>query len=305
MQCHVALMEKSLWREFDSQCNEMIITKIGRNLFPILEFAFKGLCEHLNYKIGVTMEPISYQKLKFTAGRWESLDIQEEMVQPNEVFLMKSGRELLQRGLKLEKLKLTNSKDALQKSDQMIRVQSMRQYMPVLNIYEISPVGAHNQIGKFQFPETKFIAVTAYQSELVKQLKVQKNKFAQGFRESIKSNATSSTKRPLSTTSSNSSPDSTLSMSSENLGHTTKKGRGGGQEIGVLLTSQNYQSFDQFSNFSQAFPPNFQPSYAQHYPIPDYQPNYAQFGAENFWSLNPAPYDFTAAGNFQNFQWNG
>lgn len=39
----------------------------------------------------------------------------------------------------------------------------MRQYMPVLNIYEISPVGAHNQIGKFQFPETKFIAVTAYQ----------------------------------------------------------------------------------------------------------------------------------------------
>ena len=33
-----------------------------------------------------------------------------------------SGRELLQRGLKLEKLKLTNSKDALQKSDQMVRL---------------------------------------------------------------------------------------------------------------------------------------------------------------------------------------
>ncbi|ULT98591.1 hypothetical protein L3Y34_000154 [Caenorhabditis briggsae] len=219
-QIHVALMEKALWKEFDDHRNEMIITKIGRNLFPILEFAFKGLIEHQMYRIGITMEPTIFQKLKFTAGRWEKLDILEDLIPTNEVFFVKSGRELLHRGLKLEKLKLTNSKDAVQKNDQMIRVQSMRQYIPILNIYEDLPNGAHMQIGKYKFTETKFIAVTAYQSEKVKNLKVQKNKFAQGFREGVKS-VQPPAKRPPSTTSSQSSPDSTLSSESSSDGQIT------------------------------------------------------------------------------------
>lgn len=44
-----------------------------------------------------------------------------------------------------------------------IRVQSMRQYMPTLTIYEIQAMGESRILGTFQFPETKFIAVTAYQ----------------------------------------------------------------------------------------------------------------------------------------------
>ncbi|CAO4368258.1 unnamed protein product [Caenorhabditis nigoni] len=251
-QIHVALMEKALWKEFDDHRNEMIITKIGRNLFPILEFAFKGLIEHQMYRIGITMEPTMINKLKFTAGRWEKLDILEDLIPTNEVFIMKSGRELLHRGLKLEKLKLTNSKDAVQKKDQMIRVQSMRQYIPILNIYEDLPNGAHMQIGKYKFTETKFIAVTAYQSEKVKNLKVQKNKFAQGFREGVKS-VQPPAKRPTSTTSSQSSPDSTLSSESSSDGLKMAS-----QEL-QYPQNTNFQSFQNFENFqNQNFDPNLQ-----------------------------------------------
>lgn len=38
-------------------------------------------------------------------------------------------------------------------------------------------------INTFQFEETKFIAVTAYQNEKITQLKINNNPFAKGFRD--------------------------------------------------------------------------------------------------------------------------
>ncbi|EGT57097.1 hypothetical protein CAEBREN_03038 [Caenorhabditis brenneri] len=290
MQILLKLLDNSLWREFDAHQNEMIITKIGRNLFPILEFSFKGLSEHSKYRIGITMEAMSFNKLKYTGGRWESLDVVEELLKPNEVFLEKSGRELLQRGLKLEKLKLTNSKDAVHKSDQMIRVQSMRQYIPTINLYEFHPHGGFHHVGKFQFPETKFIAVTAYQSDSVKHLKVQKNKFAQGFRDGAKTSSSSpstiptGTKRPTSTTSSNSSPDSTLSIDVPDF-LLAKKER---KDAPTFTTQQeNVTPTSNFYHFPmppfQGFQQNFQHSF---------QGFDANFNPANFWGPQNQHYDY-------------
>lgn len=282
------LLDNSLWREFDAQHNEMIITKIGRNLFPILEFGFKGLSEHSKYRIGITMEAMSYNKLKYTGGRWESLDVVEELLKSNEVFLEKSGRELLTRGLKLEKLKLTNSKDAVHKSDQMIRVQSMRQYIPTINLYEIYPHGGYNHVGRFKFPETKFIAVTAYQSDQVKHLKVQKNKFAQGFRDGSKASTSTiaptstGTKRPTSTTSSNSSPDSTLSIDVPDF----------------LVAKKERKDAPTFTQRENVAPPNF-----YQFPMPPFQGFQEHFqhsfqgfdmnfNPANFWGQQNQPYDY-------------
>ncbi|EFP02595.1 hypothetical protein CRE_02357 [Caenorhabditis remanei] len=198
------------------------------------------------------------------------------------------GRELLQRGLKLEKLKLTNSKDALQKSDQMIRVQSMRQYVPVLNIYEATPTGATVHVGRFPFVEAKFIAVTAYQSEQVKCLKVQKNKFAQGFRESVKAPPTS-TKRPHSTVSANSSPDSTLSDGSE---ISVKKGRSDVYQAPPTPTTNQYYQFQTVQNFQ----PSFQQNFGHHHGFDT---------AAGYWNPPPLQYDFTMGhSNMYGYQWN-
>uniref|UniRef100_A0A1I7UMA1 T-box domain-containing protein n=1 Tax=Caenorhabditis tropicalis TaxID=1561998 RepID=A0A1I7UMA1_9PELO len=261
MQIHVALQDKVLWRKFDAHQNEMIITKCGRNLFPILEFAFKGLSEHSTYQIGITMEAINYSKLKFTGGRWETLDAMEEMIQSNEVFFVKTG---------------------------IIRVQSMRQYMPVLNVYEVVISGALVQVGKFQFHETKFIAVTAYQSDFVKRLKVAHNKFAQGFREGVKGTSDNpSLKRPLSTTSSHSSPDSSLSTHSSDIPDNPKKGRS--QE---LQYPQYYQ-----------FPMHGFPGYPGHF-----QGFESGFDGAAYWNPQNPMYDFgnTVRGHSHpyGYQWN-
>uniref|UniRef100_A0A8R1I4H5 T-box domain-containing protein n=1 Tax=Caenorhabditis japonica TaxID=281687 RepID=A0A8R1I4H5_CAEJA len=299
---HVALQDRQLWKEFDTLCNEMIITKIGRNLFPIIEYAFKGLQEHVEYQVGVTMQLTNCQKLKFTAGKWDPLDVPEEVFQPNEIFMAKpkSGRELMQRGLKLDKLKLTNTKEAVVKNDQMIRVQSMRQYIPVLHIYEVVATGVR-LVGKYEFAETKFVAVTAYQSERVKQLKVQRNKFAQGFREGIRGGATSS-KRPASTTSST-SPDSTLdSPKSDESPSGSKKMREVLEETSQIYSplANPSEPFPAFHNFH--FDPNWPVNWHTNYPYQHHHPS--QFLAPPPMSENFAPpYDYTASFGGNHYPW--
>ncbi|CAI2349577.1 unnamed protein product [Caenorhabditis sp. 36 PRJEB53466] len=302
---YVMLNEKRLWKEFDSQCNEMIITKIGRNLFPILEYTFFGLQNEVNYQVGITMQPTGRHKLKFTAGHWDPLDVIEEMFQPNEVFMAKpvTGRELMNRGLKLDKLKLTNTKEALVKSDQMIRVQSMRQYVPVLSVYEL--IGDARRIGTFQFQETRFIAVTAYQSDKVKNLKVQRNKFAQGFREGTRS---SSAKRPTSTTSST-SPDSTMDSSSDNSDVSAS---------GRHLKPSQFPSTDRFLTPANFGAPFLGPEAAGPFPTPtqlipfQFDPNWASYYHQNHHQvaqqstssgLSAIQYDYSNP--FANYHWPG
>ncbi len=70
---------------------------------------------------------------------------------------------------------------------------SMHKYMPRLNIVEVSsrssdPTSSNKSNSPpkhtFTFPETQFIAVTAYQNTDVTQLKIDNNPFAKGFRDS-------------------------------------------------------------------------------------------------------------------------
>jgi hypothetical protein len=69
----------------------------------------------------------------------------------------------------------------------------MHKYMPRLNIVEVSsrssdPTSSNKSNSPpkhtFTFPETQFIAVTAYQNTDVTQLKIDNNPFAKGFRDS-------------------------------------------------------------------------------------------------------------------------
>jgi hypothetical protein len=62
---------------------------------------------------------------------------------------------------------------------------SMHRYMPRLHIQEVNASNKDGQIKTFTFPETEFIAVTAYQNTDITQLKIDNNPFAKGFRDNF------------------------------------------------------------------------------------------------------------------------
>ncbi|NXS25259.1 TBR1 protein, partial [Mystacornis crossleyi] len=71
---------------------------------------------------------------------------------------------------------------------QMVVLQSLHKYQPRLHVVEVNEDGTEdtNQPGRvqtFTFPETQFIAVTAYQNTDITQLKIDHNPFAKGFRD--------------------------------------------------------------------------------------------------------------------------
>ncbi|XP_031698781.1 T-box transcription factor TBX21 [Anarrhichthys ocellatus] len=75
-----------------------------------------------------------------------------------------------------------------QGSLQMIVLQSLHKYQPRLHIVEVKEDGSEDpylssKAQSFIFPETQFIAVTAYQNADITQLKIDHNPFAKGFRD--------------------------------------------------------------------------------------------------------------------------
>ena len=78
------------------------------------------------------------------------------------------------------KIKLTNNK---KNPDSHMLLNSMHKYLPRLHIVEVNDLKENENVQTFMFPETKFIAVTAYQNTDVTQLKIDNNPFAKGFRE--------------------------------------------------------------------------------------------------------------------------
>ncbi|CAJ0937714.1 unnamed protein product [Ranitomeya imitator] len=76
-------------------------------------------------------------------------------------------------------------KDNLKK---MVVLQSLHKYQPRLHVVEVNEDGTEDtsqpgRVQTFTFPETQFIAVTAYQNTDITQLKIDHNPFAKGFRD--------------------------------------------------------------------------------------------------------------------------
>ncbi|CAB3402484.1 unnamed protein product [Caenorhabditis bovis] len=200
----VKLCKSDLWRQFDEINNEMIITKRGRNMFPSLQFKVTGLDENALYQTSLTFAPLDEKKYRFMNGRWDQFEPCVEATHyPREVFSpeTRTGKDLMRRGISFERLKITNGDDVCCPSRELVRLQSMRKYIPIVSIYSVSrnPMEPPIRLYQCQFNETKFIAVTAYQNTSVRDLKVSNNKYAQGFRENAQKRSSIS---PLSTTTS-------------------------------------------------------------------------------------------------------
>uniref|UniRef100_A0A671MWH2 T-box brain protein 1-like n=1 Tax=Sinocyclocheilus anshuiensis TaxID=1608454 RepID=A0A671MWH2_9TELE len=99
-----------------------------------------------------------------------------------------TGAHWMRQEISFGKLKLTNNKGASSNSTQMIVLQSLHKYQPRVHVIEINKSGDEetsdpDRVQTFTFPETQFIAVTAYQNTDITQLKIDHNPFAKGFRD--------------------------------------------------------------------------------------------------------------------------
>ncbi|XP_029597122.1 T-box brain protein 1-like [Salmo trutta] len=186
----VYLCNRALWLTFHRHQTEMIITKQGRRMFPFLSFNISGLDPTANYNIFVDVSLADPNHWRFQGGQWVPCGKAESNGTGNKAYMHpdspNTGAHWMRQEISFGKLKLANNKGALETAGQMVVVQSLHRYQPRLNVVEVHEDGAENASQprqSFTFPETQFVAVTAYQNTDITQLKIDHNPFAKGFRD--------------------------------------------------------------------------------------------------------------------------
>lgn len=155
----------------------MIITKCGRRMFPSLRINVSGLENGVKYVMLVDIVPFDDNRYKYHNCEWvvsgkSEQHTQKEYTHPDSPL---TGSQWMKQSISFHKLKLTNNPY----DKNHIILNSMHKYIPRIHI--IAP--EQGSIDTFQFPETVFMAVTAYQNEAITKLKIEHNPFAKGFRD--------------------------------------------------------------------------------------------------------------------------
>lgn len=172
------LEEPELWRAFNSQTNEMIVTKSGRRMFPVIKVSISNLDPRAMYWIAIEFVQMESHRWKYVNGEWapggksEPSSSKSLYVHPESPNF---GAHWMKDCISFSKAKLTNKP-----TDQLGQVvlNSLHKYQPKIHVIRVSTEQdmkpyQKNRIDTFQFPETQFIAVTAYQNENVSSQSIQ------------------------------------------------------------------------------------------------------------------------------------
>ncbi|XP_056404618.1 T-box transcription factor TBX21 [Hyla sarda] len=184
----VNLANYTLWDKFHKHQTEMIITKQGRRMFPFLSYRVSGLDPLAQYTLHVDVVLADQNHWRFQGGKWIQSGKAEGNMPGNRIYQHpdspNTGAHWMRQELTFSKLKLTNNKGASTNLTQMVVLQSLHKYQPRLHVTRLSDLdNPEPQSHTFTFPETQFIAVTAYQNAEITQLKIDHNPFAKGFRD--------------------------------------------------------------------------------------------------------------------------
>ncbi|KAL1402520.1 hypothetical protein pipiens_006061 [Culex pipiens pipiens] len=192
-------------------------------MFPSMRLTVDGLDADTNYCVLLEMMPISDCRFKFSGSQWvpaggaEPQSPQRFCLHPDSPAL---GTHWASQPIVFNKVKLTNN--TLDNNGHVV-LTSMHKYQPRIHIIRTAdpsqiPWAAQQA---FVFPETEFVAVTAYQNDRITKLKIDHNPFAKGFRETGQSRC----KRKLGSTGhgggGNTSTSSSSSSSSGTCGQMT------------------------------------------------------------------------------------
>ncbi|XP_039274680.2 T-box transcription factor T-like isoform X1 [Styela clava] len=178
----LTLNDRVLWAKFCSFTNEMIVTKSGRRMFPVLKLSASGLDPNCMYSILLDFSSADSHRWKYVNGEWIPGGKPEPHV-PSCVYVHPDspnfGSHWMKQPISFNKVKLTNKGTG---GGQQIMLNSLHKYEPRIHVVRVGgEAGAQRTIATFSFPETKFIAVTAYQNEEVTSLKIKHNPFAKAF----------------------------------------------------------------------------------------------------------------------------
>ncbi|RIA88079.1 hypothetical protein C1645_826917 [Glomus cerebriforme] len=204
------LVNSDLWSQFYRVNNEMIITKAGRCIFPLLKYLPVNLDPSVNYSFVIDFVQLSKNRYRFKKGCWISIGSDKRKFLPNirgdksgTVYgnpfthpnSPQSGAYWMNFGVSFPKIKLTNrlrqssSSSNTRKRDSTLPpghfyLTSFHKYWPRIKM--IKHTANEDQESFFTFEETKFIAVTHYQNEQVNTLKKNNNPHAKGLKGSFK-----------------------------------------------------------------------------------------------------------------------
>lgn len=187
-----SLQNAELWREFHREGNEMIITKNGRCLFPILKVLFADLSPNHSYTISMDFAltcPVKYRyrgngkwKIQQKAADLENGDYFELLGQQYTHYEQKkSGKYFMEHAVSFAHMKITNRmiKAREDEGNGIFTLSSFHSYIPCIILEDLSDA----KKWLFCFYETEFIAVTHYQNENVNNLKKSYNPHAKGFKD--------------------------------------------------------------------------------------------------------------------------
>ncbi|KAG9511087.1 T-related protein, partial [Fragariocoptes setiger] len=178
------LEDGTLWRTFNAQVNEMIVTKSGRRMFPVVRFTLDGLDPDAMYSVAIEFAQLYNHRWKFIGGEWTPSGKREKPSKSSLYLHPESpnfGAHWMKEPVSFSKTKLTN-KETNRKG--LVVLNSLHKYEPRIHIVKIQDRPyIRERIHTFRFPETQFIAVTAYQNENITKLKIRFNPFAKAFQD--------------------------------------------------------------------------------------------------------------------------
>ncbi|XP_053317363.1 T-box transcription factor T-like [Spea bombifrons] len=174
----VNLEDIDLWIRFKELTNEMIVTKNGRRMFPVLKVNVTGLDPNAMYSFLMDFMTADNNRWKYVNGEWVPGGKPEPQA-PSCVYIHPDspnfGAHWMKAPVSFSKVKLTNKMNG----EGQIMLNSLHKYEPRIHIVRVG--GPQKMITSHSFPETQFIAVTAYQNEEITALKIKHNPFAKAF----------------------------------------------------------------------------------------------------------------------------
>ncbi|XP_008590464.1 PREDICTED: brachyury protein [Galeopterus variegatus] len=147
-------------------------------MFPVLKVNVSGLDPNAMYSFLLDFVAADSHRWKYVNGEWVPGGKPEPQA-PSCVYIHPDspnfGAHWMKAPVSFSKVKLTNKLNG----GGQIMLNSLHKYEPRIHIVRVG--GPQRMITSHCFPETQFIAVTAYQNEEITALKIKYNPFAKAF----------------------------------------------------------------------------------------------------------------------------
>uniref|UniRef100_A0A2A4IXH9 T-box domain-containing protein n=1 Tax=Heliothis virescens TaxID=7102 RepID=A0A2A4IXH9_HELVI len=154
-------------------------------MFPSLRISLGGLDPREEYCVLLELSLVGRRRWRWAGGAWAAAGGAEPQ-SPRRLMLHPDspapGHHWTANPVSFSKLKLTNN--TMDAQGHMV-LTSMHKYRPrvlVVRARDAAALAWGAPHASFSFPETEFIAVTAYQNDRITKLKIDNNPFAKGFR---------------------------------------------------------------------------------------------------------------------------